>query len=164
MDDRVRALRELLDHATGAACLLFAALFVCIRCTPDNITSVRTRRTTADLLFIAMHLNAYKSAHMAYPRVANIAELNQMLGQQLLPNDAWGTSYRYYCSADGRHYHLISAGQDRKFSPDIATGRSTQSAPAVSDDIVMTEASDVKERRWPSLGLNTWTQTESRKQ
>lgn len=137
------------------ASLLAALLFMSIGCMPESFDAVKTRRTQKDLCFLSMQLEIFKSAHHAYPRVAGIRQLQEALGQRLLPHDAWGTPYRYECSGDGRHYRLISAGTDQVFSPDIGSWKSAHPNQEVSDDIVWSDGdtchSGSHKWVWPTL-------------
>jgi hypothetical protein len=79
-------------------------------------------------------LKAYIVDHGTIPTVQNIDELATALSPKYMytvpRQDAWGRSFRYESSADGKHYTIASPGIDGKFAPDRQ---------AYGDDIVYSD-------------------------
>src|SRR5581483_10064000 len=103
----------------------------------DSFTTLKIARTKKDLEFIGRQLTKFKAAHREYPPAKSAADLGAQLSLKLLPQDAWGTPYRYIRSPDGQRCLLISAGPDRIFAQAWSRSVQVSSQAAYEDDLAL---------------------------
>ena len=83
------------------------------------------KHVLADMRTLAAVAEAYAVDHDHYPLAKSMADLKPMVEpiyvRPFVGPDPWGTAYRYYVTADGKHYRFVCAAADGKFQKEFET-------------------------------------------
>ena len=88
----------------------------------DEKHNRKARTTMAWMRTLMVAIESWSVDHEnLYPQAKSLDELQSQIEptyvQEMPKADAWGTPYRVEISADRKSYRIISAGEDRKFTP-----------------------------------------------
>lgn len=88
----------------------------------DEKYNRKARTTMAAMRTLMVAIESWSVDHEnLYPQARSLDDLQSQIEptyvQEMPKADAWGTPYRVEISADRKSYRIISAGEDRKFTP-----------------------------------------------